>query len=176
MAKPSIGANSNRSQQNGIEIEILAEQLGRSTALLRLAAKRLKIDASQGSLTVSDAVHLIRYFSTQKYDQSQVLEQQAAVIEEAHTKQLEYAVALEIVRRERAMLETQVQQIQERLQIADQRNDRLEGKIDDLVQSLAYLVDQRDRLVAGKNQISRARLIHSNGREVLLLENPVGFH
>lgn len=169
------GSSNLEDELTGVGLEMLALHLERPPALLRLAAKRLKIEFSKATLSISDTVNLIRYFSIQKYDQTQVLERQAAVVEEVLARQLEYAFALEILQRERFLRQNQVQQIQKRLEIADQRNDRLKGKLNELVQSPAYLIDQRDRLVAKSKRKSRTQVSKIAGRDVMLLKDPVEF-
>ena len=94
----------------------------------------------------------------------------------AKSRELELAVALDIVKRERASLANQVELLSDQLERANKRSERLEEKLHDLTESFAHLVSQRDRLVAQSRMKSKVSIKYHEGREVLYLEQPVNLH
>ena len=154
----------------------LACVLGRSEALVRMVAKSLDIKVKDEQVSLSDALTLMRYFSAGKGEQDALWDQQSSKLEMAKSRELELAVALDIVKRERASLANQVELLSDQLERANKRSERLEEKLHDLTESFAHLVSQRDRLVAQSRMKSKASIKYHEGREVLYLEQPVNRH
>lgn len=159
-----------------ISIDELARALGRSTAFLRVSMAVLKISDRDSCLTLEDAVSVIRYFASMSADQDTLFSSITKKLEAAERRELEVAVALEIVKQERSSLKEQVKFTQHQLEHAQARGDRLEKQLHDLTASFAHILSQRDKLVARAKLRSRASLKQYNGREVLYLEDPVNLH
>ena len=154
----------------------LSDVLDRSEALVRMVATALDVKVKEEQVALPDALILMRYFSASKSEQDALWQGQNSKLEAAKARELELAMALEIVKRERVALEKQVTALFEQLNRANQRSDRLEEKLHDLTESFAHLVSQRDRLVAQTKMKSKASIKYHDGREVLYLEQPVNLN
>jgi predicted nuclease with TOPRIM domain len=159
-----------------VSFKDLSAVLNRSTALIRIIAKSLDIDVSDEQIPLNDALDLMRYFAGLNGEQDALWHGQNSKLQAAKEREIEYAVALEIVKRERAALEEQVKLLTQQLYGANQRSDRIEQKLHELTASFAHLVSQRDRLVAQTRSVSKTSIKQHNGRPVLYLERPVNHH
>ena len=159
-----------------VSLQSLSDALDRSQALVRLVAKSLDVKVKDEQVSLPDALALMRYLSAAKGEQDALWDQQGSKLEMAKSRELELAVALDIVKRERASLANQVELLSDQLERANKRSDRLEEKLHDLTESFAHLVSQRDRLVAQSRMKSKASIKNHEGREVLYLEQPVNLH
>jgi len=162
--------------QSRIGITELARALGRSEMFVRSSLMVLKISLKDESLELDDAVAVIRHLAQRQSDQDELLGSLLAKITTTEKRELEFAVALEMVKKERAALARLTENLKEQLGREQSRSDRLEQNLHDLTASLAHIVLQRDRLVARSKLRSRATLKHYNGRSVLYLEDPVNPH
>jgi hypothetical protein len=159
-----------------ISVRDLSVALKRPEALVRLTAKSVDIAVKTGCVSLDGAITLIRCFSDRPFDQNELLATQTLKLQAAKGRELELAIALEMVKQERSLLEKQANVLCEQLDRTNLRSDRLEQKLHDLTASLAHLVSQRDRLVARTQTTSKTSLQWRNGRSVLLLEEPVNRH
>jgi len=159
-----------------VSLQSLSGALDRSQALVRMVAKSLDVKVKDEKVSLPDALTLMRYFSAGKAEQDALWDQQSSKLDVAKSRELELAVALDIVKRERASLANQVELMSDQLERANKRSDRLEEKLHDLTESFAHLVSQRDRLVAQSRMKSKASIKYHEGREVLYLEQPVNLH
>src|SRR6056297_825798 len=159
-----------------VSLQSLSDALDRSQALVRMVAKSLDVKVQDEQVSLPDALALMRYFSVGKCEQDALWDQQSSKLDAAKSRVLELAVALDIVKRERASLANQVELLSDQLERANKRSDRLEEKLHDLTESFAHLVSQRDRLVAQSRMKSKASIKYHEGREVLYLEQPVNLH
>ena len=159
-----------------VSLQSLSDALDRSQALVRMVAKSLDVKVKDEQVSLPDALTLMRYFSAGKGEQDALWDQQSSKLEMAKSRELELAVALDIVKRERASLANQVELLSDQLGRANERNDRLEAKLHELTASFAHLVSQRDRLVAQSKMKSKTSIKYHEGREVLYLEQPVNLH
>lgn len=165
-----------RGKMPEISYKDLSNALDRSEAFIRIASKTLDIDAKGECISFDDVLVLMRYFAGHKSEQDVLWQKQNSKFQALKSRNFEYAVALDIVKRERSFLKQQVGLLTEQLTRAHERSDRLENKLHDLTESLSFLVSQRDRLVAQKRIESLASIKYHNGREVLYLECPVNLH
>lgn len=159
-----------------ISLGSLSGTLDRSQALIRMVAKLLDVNVSDGLVSMPDALTLMRYFSASKGEQDALWDQQNSRLEAAKSRELELVVALDIVKRERGSLANQVELLSDQLHHANQRCKRLEEKLHDLTESFAHLVSQRDRLAAHTKMKSKASIKYLKGCEVLYLEQPINLH
>jgi len=156
-----------------IPLNLLSDALGRSKALIRMVGKSLDVQDQGGCVELTDALTLMRYFASATGEQDALWEQLSAKLATAKSRELELAIALDIVRRERTSLSHQVEALSAQLGRADERSRRLEKQLHELTETFAYLVSQRDRLLAQTKMQSKASLRYDQGREVLYLERPV---
>ena len=159
-----------------VSLQSLSDALDRSQALVRMVAKSLDVKVKDEQVSLPDALALMRYFSAGKGEQDALWDQQSSKLDAAKSRELELAVALDIVKRERVSLANQVELLADQLERANKRSDRLEEKLHDLTESFAHLVSQRDRFVAQSRMKSKASIKYHEGREVLYLEQPVNLH
>lgn len=159
-----------------ISLQSLSDLLDRSKALIAIVSKSLGVRIMDECVTLNDALTIMRYFAANKSDQDALRADQSSKLEDSQSRELELAVALEIVKRERESLSKHVQVLSDQLDRANQRSDRLEEKLYNLTESFAHLVAQRDRLVAQTKMKSKASVKYHKGREVLYLEQPVNLH
>lgn len=159
-----------------IPLDELAHALGRSSAFLRVSMAILKISGSDEALTLEDAVNVIRYFAPKSADQDTLLTALTQKLDATERRELELAVAIEIIKQERSSLKDQVNFMQYQLEHAQARGDRLEEQLHDVTASFAHILSQRDKLVARSKLKSKTSLKQYNGREVLYLEDPVNLH
>lgn len=159
-----------------VSCEDLSNVLDRSEALIRMTAKALDIDVEGQHVSCHDALHIMRFFAGGKGEQNQLWSEQSSKLQAAKAREFEFAMALEILKRERASLDKQVELLTEQLARANHRSDRLEQKLHDLTASFAHLVSQRDRLVAQTKIKSTTSIKQHQGRDVLYLERPVNLH
>jgi len=159
-----------------ISLQSLSDALDRSQALVRMVAKSLDVNSTDGQVTLPDALSLMRYFAAHKGEQDALWDNQTSKLDAAKAREFELAMALDIIKRERDSLDNQVALLTAKLDKAHERNDRLEAKLHELTESFAHLVSQRDRLVAQTKIKSKASLKYHQGREVLYLERPVNLH
>ena len=159
-----------------VSLQSLSDALDRSQALVRMVAKSLDVKVQDEKVSLPETLTLMRYFSAGKGEQDALWDQQSSKLDAAKSRELELAVALDIVKRERASLANQVELLSDQLERANKRSDRLEEKLHDLTESFAHLVSQRDRLVAQSRMKSKVSIKYHEGREVLYLEQPVNLH
>lgn len=164
------------SMQCRIPIGELAEALGRTDMLLRSSLMVLKLPLHDETLALGDAVTVIRHLAQRQSDQDELLATLVAKTTAAEKRRLEFAVALEMVKQERAALKQLSRLLEEQLEREQTRGDRLEQNLHDLTSSFAHIVSQRDRLVARSKLRSKATLIEHNERLILYLEDPVNLH
>lgn len=169
-----------REQSDGmiqlVSLQSLSDALDRSQALVRMVAKSLDIKVANEHVALHDALTLMRYFAGGKSEQDALWDNQTAKLDAAKAREFELAMAMDIVKRERGSLDSQVALLTAQLDKAHERNDRLEAKLHELTESFAHLVSQRDRLMAQTKVKSKASLKYHQGREVLYLERPVNLH
>ena len=156
-----------------ISLQSLSDALGRSKALISMVGKSLDVQDHDGFVELTDALALMRYFASATGEQDALWEQLSAKLATAKSRELELAIALDIVKRERTTLSHQVEALSAQLGRADERNSRLDKQLHELMESFAYLVSQRDRLLTQTQMQSKASLKYDQGREVLYLEQPV---
>ena len=156
-----------------IPLSDFAQAVDRPESLIRMMAKSWDIPLENENLSLASAVRLIRIFETRHNRGMEEAERCRQALSDAKNRELELHVALEIVKRERASLEARLEENRSNLNRTEARADRLEGKLHEMSQSLAYLVDQRDRIVA--RQVTRSRVHEQiqDGRPVLVLSNPI---
>ena len=159
-----------------VSVQDLAYVLERSESLVRMVANSFDVDISAQGVALGDALELLRYFAFCNAEQDKLLSRQNAKLQGAKARELEHAIALEIVKRERCCLEDQVKYLTNQLERENWRNERLEQKLDELMASFAHLVSQRDCLVAQAKIQSKVTVRQHKGREVLYLEQPVNRH
>jgi hypothetical protein len=159
-----------------ISVRDLSVALKRPEALVRLTAKSFDLAVKTGCVSLDGDIALIRCFSDRSFDQDELLATQTLKLQAAKGRELELAIALEMVKQERSSLEKQANVLSEQLDRTNRRSDRLEQKLHDLTASFAHLVSQRDRLVAQTQTKSKTTLQWRNGKAVLLLEEPVNRH
>lgn len=169
-------ATINTRMENRIPIARLAEALGRTDMFLRSSLMMLKLPVHAETLALEDAVAVTRHLAQRQSDQEELLATLIAKITSAEKRELEFAVALEMVKQERAALKRYSRRLEEALEREQTRGDRLEQNLTDLTMSFVHIVSQRDRLVARSKLRSKATLIERNGRSVLYLEEPVNLH
>jgi len=159
-----------------ISLQSLSGALNRSRLLVRMVAKSLDVKVTDGHVTLLAALTLMQYFAAQRSEQDALWDNQTAKLDAAKAREFELAMALDIVKRERGSLDNQVALLTAQLDKAHECNDRLGAKLQELTESFAHLVSQRDRLVAPIKVKSKASLKHHQDREVLYLEQPVNLH
>lgn len=160
--------NKSEEMAQTISLESLSEALDRSKALIRRAAKSLDVQVQDGRVTLTDALTVMRYLSSDAGEQGANSEQWTG-----KSRETELAVTLDIVKRERTATARQVEVLSAQLGHANERCKRLEEQLHNLMESFAYMVAQKDRPVAHSKMKSKASLKHVQGREVLYLEQPV---
>ena len=171
MQRPSM-----ESSTKLVSVKDLSDVLDRSESLVRMVANSFEVDITAQGLALGDALELLRYFAFCKGERDKLLQRQHAKLQGAKARELEHAIALEIVKRERTWLEDQVKHLSNQLERENRRSERLEKKLHELMASFAHLISQRDRLVAQSKFQSKFTVRHHNGREVLYLEQPVNRH
>lgn len=159
-----------------IPIRTLAEALECTEQFLRTIVVVLKIPVWNETLALKDAVATIRHLAKRQSDQEELLATLIAKITSSEKRELEFAVALEMVKQERAALRRENRLLEENLKREQTRGDRLEDNLHNLTISLAHIVSQRDRLVARSKLRSKVTLIEQNGRPVLYLEDPINLY
>lgn len=159
-----------------IPIGALAEALECTERFLRTVVVVLKIPMRNETLALKDAVLTIRYLATRATDQEDLLSTLIAKTTSSAKRELEFAVALEMVKQDRAALRRECLLLNEHLKREQMRGDRLEDNLHNLTISFAHIVSQRDRLVARSKLRSKTTLIEKNGRPVLYLEDPINLH
>lgn len=159
---------------HSMPISELADSLGRSEAFIRITLRSLGIEYEKDRIQLANAVKLIHYFSGKSGEESKLVSHLEAQIHTIKKRELELSVAIEILRRERDMLNRQNVILNKQIEKSNDRADRLEEKLHDVTRSFVHIVDQRDRLVAKQlGYKSSAVEIRKNGRRILLLKNPV---
>ncbi len=153
----------------------LAKALGWSEVYLQASAMALDINNKTSGFSIQDVVALIQNSAVSKSAQDAFLSDLIKSKKLAQARELELAVALEIVKNDRSSAREQIEFLNQQLARAHARGDRLEKKIHDLTASLAHIVSQRDQLVARSQLKSKATTKVQNGREVLYLEEPICF-
>ena len=171
MQRPSI-----ESSTVFVSVKDLADVLDRSESLVRMVANSFDVDMSAQGVALGDALELLRYFASCKGERDKLLSRQNAKLQGSKTRELEHAIAVEILKRERRFLEDQVKHLSNQLERENRRSERLEQKLHELMASFAHLISQRDRLVAHSKFQSKFSVRQHNGREVLYLEQPVNRH
>ena len=159
-----------------IPIDELAQVLGRSSSFVRVSMTVLKVSMHKNTLSLENAVSVIRYFASKSSDQETLLENITQKLAACERRELELAVAMELLKQERSTLKEQVRSARSQLERSQARNDRLENQLHELTASFAYILSQRDKLVARSKLHSKATLKQNNGHEVLYLEYPVNLH
>ena len=159
-----------------IPIDELAQALGRSSSFIRVSMTVLKISMCENTLSLENAVSVIRYFASKSSDQETLLENITQKLAASEKRELELAVALELLKHERSTLKEHIKSAQRQLERSQARNDRLEDQLHELTASFAHILSQRDKLVARSKLQSKATLKKNNGNEVLYLEHPVNLH
>lgn len=155
-------------------ISELAQCLDRSESFIRVMLRSLAVEHKQNKIDLTDAVKLIRHFAGTSGEKAKLISELEARLHSTKKRELELSVSVEMLRRERDMLNKQNEILDRQLQKANDRTDRFEAKLHALTDSFAHLVDQRDRLVAQhRSKISQAVEVYENGRPILLLKNPV---
>lgn len=156
-----------------IPLNEFAAAVDRPESLIRMLAKAWEIPLDEGTVPLHSAVRLVRLFESHQNTRMDEAEQCRESLDRAKDRELELHIAIDILKRERASLEARLEDNLRYLDRAEARADRLEGKLHEMSQSLAYLVDQRDRIVARGVMRSQVHEQIQDGRPVLVLSRPV---
>ncbi|WP_420567719.1 hypothetical protein [Thalassovita sp.] len=156
-----------------IPLNEFAAAVDRPESLIRMLAKAWEIPLDGGTVPLPSAVRLVRLFESRHNTGMDEAEQCRKSLDRAKDRELELHIAIDILKRERASLEARLEENRRHLDRAEARADRLEGKLHEMSQSLAYLVDQRDRIVARGVMRSQVHEQFQDGRPVLVLSRPV---
>ncbi|WP_223426854.1 hypothetical protein [Tateyamaria pelophila] len=156
-----------------ISLSEFSQAVDRPESLIRMLAKSWDIPVDGESLSIMSVVRLIRVCESQRGGGMEEAELCRNALAHAKERELELHIAIEILQRERSSLKERLEESRDFYNRAETRADRLEAKLHEMSQSLAHLVDQRDRILA--NSIMRSRVSEKikNGRLVLVLSDPV---
>ena len=156
-----------------ISLSDFAAAVDRPESLIRMLAKSWDIPLGETTLSLQSAIRLVRLFETRHSSGMDEAEHCRKALDRAKERELELHIAIDILKRERASLEARLEENRAYLDRAEARADRLEGKLHEMSQSLAYLVDQRDRIFARGMMRSQVHEQIQDGRSVLVLSHPV---
>src|SRR6056297_2663469 len=98
-----------------VSLQSLSDALDRSQALVRMVAKSLDVKVQDEQVSIPDALTLMRYFSACKGEQDALWDQQSSKLDAAKCRELKLALALDIVKRERASVASQVELLSDQL-------------------------------------------------------------
>ena len=157
-----------------IPINEFAAAVDRPESLIRMLAKSWDIPLDEAAVPLQSAIRLVRLFESRHSSGMDEAEHCRKALDRAKERELELHIAIDILKRERSSLEARLEENRAYLNRAEARADRLESKLHEMSQSLAYLVDQRDRIFARGVMRSQVHEQIQDGRAVLVLSHPVG--
>lgn len=156
-----------------ISLSDFASEVDRPESLIRMLAKSWDIPLGETTVPLQSAIRLVRLFESRHSSSMDEAEHCRKALDRAKERELELHIAIDILKRERTSLEERLRENRVYLGRAEARADRLEGKLHEMSQSLAYLVDQRDRIFARDVMRSQVHEQIQDGRSILVLSHPV---
>lgn len=156
-----------------IPLSELAKAIDRPESLIRIAAKSRAISIEHESVSLPDMALIVRIFAGSYTDETADMHQLLAENEKQAANAAALARSLEKAKSDNSYLMRTLKELRSARERAEARADRMESMLHDVSKSLAHLVDQRDRIVDRYLHQSRAVARLVDGKEVLLLCDPV---
>ena len=138
---------------------------GRKRAILAYMARSIlgAEQAQPGGLELEQALRLVAKLGTYSGSAEAELAHLSQSLNDAKAKNLELAVALEMVKAERHHQRAQIQDLKQQVAAAQARAERAEARLHEVTRSFAYLIERN----------ARGHSLADTRPEPLLLTNPL---
>lgn len=138
---------------------------GRKRAILAYMARSIlgAEQAQPDGLELEQALRLVAKLGTYSGSAEAELAQLSQSLNDAKAKNLELAVALEMVKAERHHQRAQIQDLKQQVAAAQARAERAEARLHEVTRSFAYLIERN----------ARGHSLADTRPEPLLLTNPI---